>query len=406
MITKSKGSNRYVNYRETNPDGRQTTSYTYGSFSDTITYQQGPAKIDGRSNWKQCYHSWVKAPDLLRWSGLIWGKNYSYEWAARAATPAASAVPSLDSLPSLKDLMANFYDQVDLNCSDAVLLYSGILQAVPLVGGALKGVSLLNNAARKLSRSFRKQPFTTVVKSLISADFIDRFVVSPTIDDMRKFADATDYVVRVMNTAATRNAELATAFESKLTNVTKRSSTTWSGNQGASSWQIRTDNESTASGTLKVLAKVTYDQSAISPIKLWAARVGLTRPLDSVWDLVPFSFVIDYFTRAGDFISHVSDSMSDQAGLRGSVGHVYGAWLMTKCEAICTSHVLRWTPQSHMTPLGRPGEKVSASAGNFSRREISLLSEPSFWDGGGFVSPSLSTTRLRTLLELIIQAKA
>jgi hypothetical protein len=305
----------------------------------------------------------------------------------------------------MQELWDQFYDQLDLNCSDGVLLYSGILQAVPLVGGALKGVSLLNRAARNLSKSFRKQPFTTVVKSLISADFIDRFVISPTIDDMRKFADASDYVLRVLETARNRDAELYTALQQEAGTTSAESTDSWSGAQGAVQWRLAYNHKSEAKAKLAVLARVTYDLHAINPIKLWAARTGLSRPLDSAWDLVPFSFVIDYFTRAGDFISHVSDSLSNQDSLKPSCCIITDAWIMQTRKA--TSRVKGiGRKQSHVDLYVPYSTEAEVSSGIFTRYRVPIMSESGFWDRGGFIQPNLSTVRARTLAELYIQSHA
>jgi hypothetical protein len=403
MTVKQKGSSSFVNYFEST--GRK--SYTYGSYSDRIEYQDGPKYVDGHVNWKQCTHTWRKPPSYITWTANFykwWGnpQRVSYGWTGQLGASPRYQPPTFSEVPSTQELWDKFYDQLDLNCSDGVLLYSGILQAVPLVGGALKGVSLLNRAARNLAKSLRKQPFTTVVKQLIQADFIDRFVVSPTLDDMRKFADATDYVLRVLNTAHSRNNEVFTAFEQKTSVTTKESTGSWDGNQGAARWHLSMKHTATASAELRVIARVTYDTAAISPIKLWAARVGLSRPLDSVWDLIPFSFVIDYFTRAGDFISHVGDALSDQEALRPTAAIVSDAWLLQKVEGL--SRVIgNASKQSHVESLVVTSNEAEISFGEFRRFRVPIMNDRGFWDRGGFIQPNLSSTRQRTLAELGFQ---
>ena len=309
-------------------------------------------------------------------------------------------------LPPMQMLWDKFYDQINLNTSDGVLLYSGILQSIPLLGGALKGVSVLNRAARRLKKGMLNAPFTTVVKTMISYDFIERFVVKPTIDDMQKFADSFDYVLRVINTARSRNAELATAFETEATNVVSRSIQE-SGPYSYGFCRVRSSSveEHVATRKLKILAKVTYDQDVISPFKLWAARAGLSRPLDSVWDLVPFSFVIDYFFRAGDFLSSVSDKFSDQDALKGRVSVLHDAWLMEKLQVTHKSKLQLSPYSSYWVDFRSSDPEIESSRGVFTRAPVDIMSESGFWDRGGFVSPSLSNTRIRTLFELALQAK-
>lgn len=405
-ITKSKTSSKYVQWKYTRGGGTAQNTVSFASH-DTITYEDGPKIVDGKSNWKQCVHDTLTPPK----GGFHWykvdvrdGDTQHVQIWNTGSMPSAPR-PAEASLPPMNDLWDQFYDQIDLNCSDGVLLYSGILQAVPLVGGALKGVSLLNRAARRLSRSFKRQPFTTVVKSLISLDFIDRFVVAPTIDDMRKFADASDYCLRILNTAQTRNNELATAFECSQQNTLSESDKDDEGSFDYVGLRYHMRSEAKASRKLKVLASVKYDSSAIDPIKLWAARVGLSRPLDSFWDLIPFSFVLDYFTRAGDFISHAGNALSNQDALVGRIARVYGAWAMDTLSSSASYKLTAAIPGYSFLRVINAGGEFAWKNSLFSRYPVNLMQARGFWDRDGFISPSLSTTRLRTLAELIIQTK-
>lgn len=324
--------------------------------------------------------------------------NLGYSLVTGAPAPASE-------LPPLSDLWSSIWDQIDLNSGDSVLLYSGILQAIPLIGGALKGVSLLNRAARKLTKDLKRKPFTTVVRTLIQGDFINRFVVKPTIDDMQKFANSFNYVVNVVNTAHARNVELATAFSAEASNVISETVRDRRINHLFARVLGKEVSRVTASRKLFMLAKVTYDQCAIDPIKLWAKRVGLTKPLDSAWDLVPFSFVLDYFTRAGDFISGAGDIIADQEGLVGKVASVYDVW-----EVSSRKREIQFTPEeirpisSYWSITASSNQPITTSVGVFDRHRTEIMNDTNFWDNG-FVNVQLSTIRARTLAELFVQPR-
>lgn len=304
--------------------------------------------------------------------------------------------------------MAKFWDELDLNCHDSVLLYSGILQAVPLVGGAFKFVKIMNDVGRKLARGLRHQPFTTVVKTAISMDFIDRFVVSPTIDDARKFLDAHNYVLRVLDTMYQRSQALPTAYSVDSSNeqLDTSGNETCSFNPGISNGvRIKGSYQTSYRKQKKmfVLANVAYNTSAADPIKLWATRLGITRPLDSVWDLIPFSFIVDYFTRAGDFIAGLGDRVTDQDALRGTLQKVHGAWI---CETSEYRKVYDWTGYDRHYQgkiMFNPG-KMSIASGSFERYPFNPFAVGAE-DPNGFFSFDLSTTQLRTIAQLVIQAK-
>lgn len=334
----------------------------------------------------------------------------------RSASYPSGSVPS-DPVP-VQELWDSFYENLDLNVSEAVMAYSGILQAVPLLGGLFKANQVLNRIGRWATKALRKRPFTEVVRSAISADFINRFVVQTTVNDLRKVQDSTDYVLRVLQTARERNSALTPVQTEVNTSTVLKSGEQvirhrYPPNPGDGAITISTkwDVSNVLTDKLCVLANVKYDVDAVSPIQLWANRVGLTRPLESAWDLVPFSFVVDYFTRAGDFISHLSDEMSSIDGLKGKVLSMYGAWICSKrtlalreqgLSASFSMNRYRWgdNPQKIFIP-----GTCTVSLSTFHRFPASSVGESGFWDRGGLISPRLSSTRLRTLAELFIQAK-
>jgi hypothetical protein len=328
----------------------------------------------------------------------------------------------LPSAPFDPDAFRGILDQIDLNKGESVLLYSGILQAVPLLGSVTKLTSILNRGARRLAKSFRKKPFTTVVKSMISLDFIDRFVISPTIDDCRKFQAATDYVLNVINTAQERSVAPFALETSVRTDFQNTSESIVVGGVRGSIPPINAIRRNRQYSESKAFALVSakYDVGGVAPLKLWARRVGLTRPLDSVWDLVPFSFVIDYFTRAGDFISRLSDEMSDVEGLKGTCVSIHDLWYTHKLCGVSEVEglglTMRWEDydwhaghNADVTYSYSPGTAYLKNE-FFTRQRIAnpysyLLGFQEKLSDYLSINTSLSSTRKRTIAELIIQAK-
>jgi hypothetical protein len=395
--------------------------YSWQCGLDEIRYEDAKQLPNGRWPWKECSH--IRNDFYNPVAGRAsWGYEFTDKrsWEIQAAL----IISNMGKLRCPKRawdprVLQGCLDQLDLNSTENVLLYSGILQAVPLVGSAFKLTSILNRAARNLSKSFRKKPFTTVVKSLISADFIDRFVISPTIDDARRFMDATNYVLRVLETAKERNAHQF-ALSSSLTTIDESDKWTDRRNIGPGPyWKTEGQYRIGTEHKAFMLLEAEYDMRAVDPLKVWSRRVGLTRPLDSVWDLVPFSFVIDYFTRAGDFISHLSDEMSKSDGLKGRITRIVDCWGSVK-------NFGKWTERG----LGATGSYISSWQWPYIKsyhvneqpleavRETSTFSRfrvTPVWqyiaelqrkvDDYLTINLDLSSTRKRTIAELIIQAK-
>jgi hypothetical protein len=236
------------------------------------------------------------------------------------------------------------------------------------------------------------------------------------IADAQKFMDASNYVVRQMNTATQRSLETrrySGEYIEKLKETSGRerlyspiTSSDFSPNtpyveaEWVQTTQCKTE--------LFLLLDVKYNHSGVDPIKFWAARTGYTRPLESLWDLVPFSFVVDYIFRAGDFITSLSNEMSDQDGLRGQIAKCYGCWGTCKAET-----TRRWENMRLVggNPYGYSAEYNIFSPGRCERTSYIFVREPvNPWgllqpNDTSFIQYGLNSTRYRTLLELFLQAK-
>jgi len=384
------------------------TSYNYVTIPasyDLIEYGNGPKyNAFGRLNWKPCHHS--VSNKISGVYGIYYGENGRDGYQICRPVWVPSTAPVVPSGTWDADVVHDIVSQIDLNCQEAIMCYSGILQAIPLVGGAFKLTSILNRAGRQLSKSFKRKPFTTVVKQLISLDFIDRFVVGPMIRDAQTFLDASNYVVRVMNTAYERNSMPVGLQAERTSTISEQNGSSY---KELNNTYLHFDWTRKSVVVSKAFAKLQlhYDTNAIDPIKLWATRCGITRPLESAWDLVPFSFVIDYFTRAGDFIGGLSDEISRQGALSGRITAIHDLWGSVKASnqytVVGTTATSRGYPYNvSWMPSTQTYESYDylrfpiADPGTF----LNLLEQEE-----SFFKTSLSLTQLRTIAQLIIQAK-
>lgn len=410
MITKSKPAHSLSLPQSVKPDGRVYNYNRYDVGENTIKYSEGPKTRDGHCIWKSCEH---RFGDQFKSGALALQRNYRGDVGRFYANPPLRAsYPDLSglSMPSVSSVYSDIWNQLDLNCHNSVLLYSGILQAIPLLGGCFRFVSIMNKLGKKITKGMRKQPFTTVLKSAISLDFIDRFVVSPTIDDARMFINAHNYVLNVMNTAYERSGQLPVRYHMSQKDVRSKTSETYSfvDTWGAGFRRVYFNGRETLEAGYRtdvyVLASAAYNTAAIDPLKLWATRCGVLNPLDSAWDLLPFSFVVDYFSRAGEFISGAGARFTDQDALRGRLQKVYGSWYTQSTfqrDLFIAGSATTYSSESPIISF-TPGT-ASAERGLFVRAPFNQLTESESPDG--FFRFDLSSTRMRTLGELLIQAK-
>jgi hypothetical protein len=116
--------------------------------------------------------------------------------------------------------------------------------------------------------------------------------------------------------------------------------------QGATSKEFRDDNRSVVTRA-KCFIDVTVSDSAL----LTAAQLGLTDPLTLVWELVPFSFVADWFLPVGDYLR----------GLSGLTGLSY----LGGCTSVLTQS--EWRVDFNEVPTAPTGREIIAK--RYSQRD-------------------------------------
>lgn len=413
-----------------NPNQGWTSNVTMQSGkmvgADSIIYTKGPRytrhDFFTTANWKECDHRfdliqtgqifpytvsrkgwWNGGPSHWRYDVQGTCPGYYSNYGLTFPVP-----PVNDSLQ--QDLFDQIIDNIDLNVKDSVMCYSATLQAIPMLGGVFKVNRILKKLWQETTRSMRRKPFTTVLKSLISADFLNRFVIQTTLDDMHAIANSMNTVLSRIATASSRNHQEWTVLEASADDTVKtsKSTETFRLDNGMGTWWAATADvveRSYYRCTVKSLAKLRYNVDIVSPIRVWANAVGLTRPLESMWDMVPFSFVVDYFLRTGDFVTHLSRELSKEEGLSGQVLDQGPIWLMSKSQSersLNGSPLFCGTEDNYVKTQGG---STTCAAGVFSRHPVPSLYTRSFWDRGGLWAPQLSITRARTMAQLWLQMK-
>lgn len=420
MPTKFKPSTTMSAYSVKSNDYPDNGPHYWSSGSDYIDYGSGRKLPSGAWPWKECVHETIserqpivgtteQTAQFKSDGKVVWmnSANIILNWNA----------PSLPTSDWDESVLVNLLDQLNLNCRDSVMLYANVVQAVPLLGGVMRLNKILSDVASHISKGMRRQPFTTVIKSLISADFIDRFVISPTIDDARKFADACNYVLRVIATARERNSHIFALDSGVKTTYLDKEETVDVDAAWAPRWQAAIRSTQYAESKAFMLLEARYAVDAVSPLKLWAARTGFSRPLESLWDLVPFSFVADYFARGQDFISALSNEMSDQEGLSGTITRIHDLWgthkVVGESRAISAKRVgepsYNYGYMTNQTCVDTPHEAYVRNV-RFRRFRIPnpwrtlarLESQPEDWCR---ITLNPTAAQKRTIAELVIQAK-
>lgn len=117
-----------------------------------------------------------------------------------------------------------------------------------------------------------------------------------------------------------------------------------------------------------------------SPGSLKLSQLGIVNPLSVAWEVVPFSFVVDWFLPVGRFL----ESMTDTVGL--------------KISRVQQTHYRKY---SGVQSVGDPhGYVINSTAFHFSRKILSVLPTPKLTDRRGTGIRSL--TRGATAVALLV----
>lgn len=322
---------------------------------------------------------------------------------------------STDDLSGLlREAVDGFWDSLNLNFEDSVLLYADAIQLVPLLGTVEKINHTLSRLARWASKELKRRPFRTVLKAAISADFIKRFVVDTTIADINMVNDVEKDVLKRLTTLQDRNLsnvlnyKVTKTIDSLYDSVTSHGRVLQNAVMVSESPQQMITRHKTSSLTLNVLAAVRYTEDPNLPAKLIAQRLGLTRPLESAWDLIPFSFVCDYFLKTGDFIHELSKQVDENDSAVAKIGSISGIWVHEKrSNRIVSNYSGTYTvvEPSFGSPRSLAGQ-CGIESSSYNRYALgNLWDSGGFFDGQGLWNPRLSSTRSRNLVELFIQHK-
>lgn len=388
------------------------------SASERIEYADGPKYVNFHSNWKRCSHTKTNILDGLAATLQVIDTRTGHRNATEQYSPINGRKEfNPESISGVNNHVTNtavalLQDKFDLNCQDRVMGYSYALDLIPWLGPFLKASSVLNRIgkwAAKRGKAYRKRPFTTVVTDAMRADLINRFVIQTTIADTRQILTVYERCQRAWEQAHMRNQGWTTLTAQATTSKIIETGTagykpSWSNyNWPSPGWGF--NRELGVTSKVFAVLRLEYDIAKADPVKWIAQALGITTPLESVWDKIPFSFVCDYFFRVGDLIERVSHLDSSQDGLYGKVCDIAQVWATSRAfdqyVTIKDSGRLDPFPSYMVVERSTFGESRYGSS-LFYRNSIDMSNSSGFWDKGGFWNPRLSSTRKRTLLEMAL----
>lgn len=210
--------------------------------------------------------------------------------------PAFPGVPSASGWDAL-------HEQLLLDASGAMPLQANLVVNAAELASLRELLPQACNIARQVVRSkFGRKS----LKELANGHLLYSFGVKPLITDIKG-------ILAVRQNVKRRIAELERR-SNRSVRITVRGpvstgtlSTTYARGTASTGRRVTCNTTWEWSEQLCLSASVTsfFVNDASSQIKLWSSALGLSSPLSSIWELIPFSFVADWLLPIGDQFAKV-----------------------------------------------------------------------------------------------------
>lgn len=204
----------------------------------------------------------------------------------------AMLLASLGELPETFRWMKSLYERA-INLTKLLRSKTKIFQSAPLLAKNIMAKDPRN--LKRLSSGAVKggtKSATDMVSHFANAWLEYRYAIRPLVFEMKACLTALKTIIQKKTRQTARGKEIRTEMNTSIVNWTN--SAPYSITENAT---YRRTVRSTLSCRAGVLFQIEDDLDAL--LAVW----GIDQPLESAWELVPFSFIVDWFFSIGDTIS-------------------------------------------------------------------------------------------------------
>lgn len=240
-------------------------------------------------------------------------------------------------------------------------------------------VPSLLSGFRALRRK-RKQIGKQTAKDLASSHLAYSFGLAPLIRDIGSFLDIRGAVRKRIKELERRSGHTVrisarTPVQSK---ISTSSYTPYSGGGGIHT--AITTWESEVQGVVSARVSGIFVDDLSTRIQLVSSALGITSPLTAAWELIPFSFVIDWFIPVGNAFQALESKIGLKSTIKGL--HMTNFVWSIKSRASGTTHTTVTNsayPQWEHFEYGGVKCRVDTYVRDLGIPGSSLLSSPSGW---------------------------
>jgi len=153
----------------------------------------------------------------------------------------------------------------------------------------MTGKDFFKELTAKQLKAVRKKPLKESLNILVTADIIRKFAIEPFINDLKSLATVADHIDRQIERL--EQAELV-AHNTVIDEAEALPFRHACHHQDVN--RIRTVTATCCYKPVKRVCRIG---------EVWTDSLGLNKPLSIAWELVPLSFVVDYFVGIGEFLA-------------------------------------------------------------------------------------------------------
>lgn len=310
------------------------------------------------------------------------------------------------TFPSYSEVYEGLQNEIDGNMTPDRMFLSTIFEFVS-GKGLVKTLTDMFSDARKTIKN-PNRTFKEVAKTSVNTDLGYRFGVAPVIGDVKALLGVLSKVQEHVNNLSSRSgkdlvykhtiSKSLSESEDAVTGYVSR--VPYTGNI-----PITATHEFVVKRTMFVRANVKYSVSDSTFAAQILRDLGFMSPLATAWDLLPFSFVFDYFVDFGSKLTELENRISGVLTKPANkVANLTSVWVTDKIEyKTSVNGGIKFHNSAYTKHCQRLNGGVTYRKTVFNRYPLSPehLANTNSWE----LNTSLTARQHQTILELLVQRK-
>lgn len=245
-------------------------------------------------NYKFSYEQWLACnpSDWVLVDELNWG-NRASSVCMGGKSGLLLGIPAYNEQDLIDQAVNTAWSRVSLDEAQVMVQLGEVHKTVLSVSSIIRRLLKVLKSIKRADLGVLRQEFTA--KQLADRYMELRYALRPLMYDMNGVVAALKHEAGSLNDRLTfRASKHATVNDSYSELLIKQNY-----NNSCGNWKKYAQFEKYATRTVDVRAGVLTQLETLSTLPVW----GLANPVEAAWELVPFSFIVDWFLTVGDTLA-------------------------------------------------------------------------------------------------------